>query len=116
MHQRVVLCRTGLCARVCAPCALAAVDSVVCEVPKGSVLLLNNLIPHRSLANNSSNIRWSLDLRWQRPTEPNGFHGLKVPAAGARSCGGARAHTARAPCACASSRGWPCFGVCCSGE
>lgn len=52
-------------------------SSVVCEVPKGSVLLLNNLIPHRSLANNSNNIRWSLDLRWQRPTEPNGFHGLK---------------------------------------
>lgn len=25
----------------------------------------------------SSQIRWSLDLRWQRPSEPNGFYGLK---------------------------------------
>ena len=53
-------------------------DSVVCEVRKGSVLLLNNLIPHRSLPNNSSDIRWSLDLRWQRPSEANGFEGVKV--------------------------------------
>jgi hypothetical protein len=25
----------------------------------------------------SDHIRWSLDLRWQRPGEPNGFYGLK---------------------------------------
>ena len=25
----------------------------------------------------SGQIRWSLDLRWQRPNEPNGFYGLK---------------------------------------
>lgn len=37
---------------------------VTCEVPFGSVLFLNNLIPHRSLENYSKNIRWSLDLRW----------------------------------------------------
>ena len=48
-----------------------------CQVPLGSVLLLNNLIPHRSLPNLSEGIRWSLDLRWQRGGEPNGFHGLK---------------------------------------
>ncbi len=35
-----------------------------CEVPFGSVLFLNNLIPHKSLENYSQNIRWSLDLRW----------------------------------------------------
>ena len=52
-------------------------DVVTCEVPYGSVLLLNNLIPHRSLPNYSGGIRWSLDLRWQRADEPNGFHGLK---------------------------------------
>ena len=50
---------------------------VACEVPYGSVLLLNNLIPHRSLPNYSNGVRWSLDLRWQRGGEPNGFHGLK---------------------------------------
>jgi len=50
---------------------------VTCEMPLGSVLFLNNLIPHRSLENFSKNIRWSLDLRWQRPDLPNGFYGLK---------------------------------------
>ncbi|CAF0804958.1 unnamed protein product [Rotaria sp. Silwood1] len=50
---------------------------VTCETPFGSVLFLNNLIPHRSTENYSTNIRWSLDLRWQKPNEPNGFYGLK---------------------------------------
>ncbi|CAF1078287.1 unnamed protein product [Rotaria sordida] len=48
-----------------------------CEVPFGSVLFFNNLIPHKSMENYSQNIRWSLDLRWQKPNEPNGFYGLK---------------------------------------
>lgn len=52
-------------------------DLVTCEVPRGSVLLLNSLLPHRSLPNTSEGIRWSLDLRWQRAGEPNGFHGIK---------------------------------------
>ena len=52
-------------------------DVVTCEVPMGGVLFLNNCIPHRSLENYSKKIRWSLDLRWQRPNESNGFHGLK---------------------------------------
>ena len=30
-----------------------------------------------SLPNMSKAIRWSLDLRWQRPSEPVGFYGLK---------------------------------------
>jgi len=38
---------------------------------------MNNLIPHRSLPNTSDGIRWSLDLRWQKPDLPNGFYGLK---------------------------------------
>ena len=37
---------------------------ITCEVPFGSVIFFNNLIPHRSLENYSQNIRWSLDLRW----------------------------------------------------
>jgi len=52
-------------------------DIVTCEVPLGSVLLLNNLIPHRSLENQSDGVRWSLDLRWQRGGEPNGFMRVK---------------------------------------
>jgi hypothetical protein len=52
-------------------------DRVLCECPLGSVLFINNLIPHRSLSNVSEIIRWSLDLRWQSPTLTNGFWGLK---------------------------------------
>jgi len=52
-------------------------DLVTVEVPMGSILLLNNLIPHRSLPNLSNQIRWSLDLRWQKPDLPNGYYGLK---------------------------------------
>ena len=52
-------------------------DVVTCEVPFGGILLLNNAVPHRSLENLSNQIRWSLDLRWQRPDMPNGFYSLK---------------------------------------
>jgi hypothetical protein len=44
---------------------------------KGSILLLNNIIPHRSTENYSDIIRWSIDLRWQRPDEPSGMEGIK---------------------------------------
>ncbi|XP_069117187.1 phytanoyl-CoA dioxygenase domain-containing protein 1 homolog [Argopecten irradians] len=52
-------------------------DIVTCEVPYGGMLLLNNMIPHRSLPNMSGDIRWSLDLRWQNPDQPFGFYDLK---------------------------------------
>jgi len=54
-------------------------EIVTCEVPMGGFLLINQLIPHRSLENNSTNIRWSIDLRWQRPDEPHGWFGMKEP-------------------------------------
>ena len=52
-------------------------NTVTCEVPLGSVLFLNNLIPHRSTENSSNHVRWSLDLRWQRAGEKNGFDDVK---------------------------------------
>ena len=51
-------------------------DIVTCEIPLGGVLFLNQLIPHRSLPNRSNAVRWSVDLRWQRPGEPSGWEGL----------------------------------------
>jgi ectoine hydroxylase-related dioxygenase (phytanoyl-CoA dioxygenase family) len=54
-------------------------EIVTCAMEKGSVLLLNNLIPHRSTENLSDIIRWSIDLRWQRPGEPSGMEGIKEP-------------------------------------
>ncbi|KAK7488659.1 hypothetical protein BaRGS_00020112 [Batillaria attramentaria] len=52
-------------------------DTVLCPVPYGGMLLINNMIPHRSLNNLSNDIRWSLDLRWQRPDKSVGFYDLK---------------------------------------
>jgi Phytanoyl-CoA dioxygenase (PhyH) len=54
-------------------------EIVTCTMKKGSVLLLNNLIPHRSTENYSDRIRWSIDLRWQKPGEPSGMEGIKEP-------------------------------------
>ena len=52
-------------------------DVVICPVPYGGMLLLNNMIPHRSLPNLSNQTRWSLDLRWQNPSLSNGFYNMK---------------------------------------
>jgi hypothetical protein len=56
---------------------LPAGEIVTCEMPLGSLLLINQLIPHRSTENYSDKIRWSVDLRWQRPNEPSGFEQVK---------------------------------------
>ncbi|XP_062616942.1 uncharacterized protein LOC134278659 [Saccostrea cucullata] len=52
-------------------------DVITCPVPYGGMLLFNNLTPHRSLPNISNQIRWALDLRWQRPDQPYGLFNLK---------------------------------------
>jgi hypothetical protein len=52
-------------------------EVVTCEMPMGSLLLINQLIPHRSTENLSQKIRWSVDLRWQRPDESSGFEKIK---------------------------------------
>jgi hypothetical protein len=50
-------------------------EIVTCEMRLGSVLFLNQLIPHRSLENRSDKVRWSVDLRWQDPKQPSGDEG-----------------------------------------
>lgn len=52
-------------------------DTVTCPVPYGGFLLFNNVTPHRSLPNLSKQVRWALDLRWQRPDKPYGLWGMK---------------------------------------
>ncbi len=47
-------------------------EVVTCEMKRGSLLLLNQLVPHRSTENYSDIIRWSLDFRWQDPALPAG--------------------------------------------
>lgn len=52
-------------------------DKRLLPVNTRGLVLFNNMIPHRSLPNVSRGIRWSLDLRWQRATDPGGLWGLK---------------------------------------
>ena len=54
---------------------LAGYETVTCEMALGSALFINQLTPHRSLENHSDKVRWSVDLRWQRPGEPAGWEG-----------------------------------------
>ncbi|XP_033724791.1 1-deoxypentalenic acid 11-beta-hydroxylase-like [Pecten maximus] len=49
----------------------------VVEAPLGSILLFNNVIPHRSIPNVTDSVRWSVDFRWQDTRKPWGFYGLK---------------------------------------
>ena len=52
-------------------------EVVTCEMDMGSMLLINQLTPHRSTENFSDKVRWSIDLRWQRPAEFSGFEDVK---------------------------------------
>ncbi|CAH1792836.1 unnamed protein product [Owenia fusiformis] len=54
-------------------------DIITCPVPYGGMLLINNMIPHRSLTNVSNDIRWSVDLRWQKVGSPDCLWGIKQP-------------------------------------
>ncbi len=47
-------------------------DVLSLPMKKGDVLLMHKLIPHRSIANRSGSIRWSLDLRYQQTGLPTG--------------------------------------------
>lgn len=48
------------------------IEPLVLEMEKGSVLLMNKQIPHRSTDNRSSGVRWSMDLRYQKTGTPTG--------------------------------------------
>jgi ectoine hydroxylase-related dioxygenase (phytanoyl-CoA dioxygenase family) len=51
---------------------LPAGDTVTLPMRAGDVLLMSKLTPHRSTANRTDGIRWSLDLRYQRSGTPTG--------------------------------------------
>ena len=48
-------------------------EVVTCEMTMGSVLWHRNMMVHRSTENYSDKVRWTCDLRYQRPGEPTGF-------------------------------------------
>ena len=47
-------------------------EAVACPVRRGGVVLFQGLTMHRSFANRSDGLRWSLDLRYSDPAEPTG--------------------------------------------
>lgn len=55
------------------PQALPDVEAVVVPVNFGSVLLFTNLTPHRSIPNVSTQVRWSVDARYQDASKPTGY-------------------------------------------
>ena len=55
-------------------------EVVTCEMKRGSVLWHGNMMVHRSTENHSDKVRWTCDLRYQRPGEPTGMPaGSKLP-------------------------------------
>ena len=47
-------------------------EQLTLPMDKGDVLLLDKMVPHRSGANNSATVRWSMDLRYQATGTPTG--------------------------------------------
>ena len=48
-------------------------EVVTCEAKMGSVVWHSNVLVHRSAENRSDKVRWSCDIRYQRPGEPSGY-------------------------------------------
>ncbi len=47
-------------------------EAVACPVRRGGVVLFQSRTMHRSFANRSDGLRWSLDLRYTDPAQPTG--------------------------------------------
>ncbi len=54
------------------PDLMPEIAPVCAECPRGGVIFLHNLIPHRGLNNHSETTRWSMDLRYQTTGLPSG--------------------------------------------
>jgi phytanoyl-CoA hydroxylase len=52
--------------------AMPAGPVVVAECPRGGVVFMDKLCPHRGLPNVSQAVRWTLDLRYQVTGQPSG--------------------------------------------
>ncbi len=52
--------------------AMPEEEGIILPMEKGDVLLMHKEIPHRSKANFSNSIRWSMDLRYQKTGTPTG--------------------------------------------
>ncbi len=52
---------------------MEGVEVVTCEMTRGSILLVDQMTYHRSTANTTDRVRWSVDLRYQATGHPTGF-------------------------------------------
>jgi len=48
------------------------VEPIIGECPKGGVIFMNKYTPHMGLSNHSDDVRWTMDLRFQKTGEPSG--------------------------------------------
>ena len=53
-------------------------EQVTCAMRKGSVLFIHENMPHRGLWNRSDRVRWAIDVRWQRPSDPTGLENVLI--------------------------------------
>ena len=53
-------------------------EVVTCAMRKGSALFIHENMPHRGLWNRSNHVRWAIDVRWQRPSDPTGLEGVLI--------------------------------------
>lgn len=54
------------------PDLLPLEDKICAECPKGGVVFMNKMTPHRGLVNESDKVRWNIDLRYQKTGTPTG--------------------------------------------
>jgi phytanoyl-CoA hydroxylase len=54
------------------PECMPSLPAVAAECPRGGVIFMHRLLPHRGLPNVSNKVRWTLDLRYQKTGEPTG--------------------------------------------
>jgi phytanoyl-CoA hydroxylase len=54
------------------PEKLPKIPPLVAECPRGGVIFMTKLTPHRGLPNLSDTVRWTIDLRYQRTGTPTG--------------------------------------------
>ncbi len=57
---------------------LPAGEIVTCAMRKGSALFIHENMPHRGLWNRSGRVRWAIDVRWQRPSDPTGLEDVLI--------------------------------------
>ena len=54
------------------PDLMPDIEPVCAECPRGGVVFMNKLTPHRSTPNHSDIVRWTIDLRYQKTGTPTG--------------------------------------------